>query len=614
VETARGKTRDETISRLADRIDKYEKYSRPHSRVMAGLAVRLARRMGLSHPDVNALAEAAWLHDIGLYTMNPPYHSSPGPLSFEQRLDLWRHPIIGEQQMAKSEATRQAQLLVRWHHEWWNGTGYPDMLAFEDIPIGARILRAVELYSALISDRPYRDALSEEQAIEALKSAAGVECDPYVVKALLALLEDLRSQAAREQGADGAGESAGDLPAIAEASPSPSDFTQPADETLDMDVAMENSLKTQPLAPVSKDTREQTVESSPLAGCGVSDALQMPAPRPSPASIEALLSRPRSKDAAMLEAGQWRGWTGSRYNRKSLLGFEASVLRQIDFRSIAIALCGWARLDWYLKVWGKLIMSNDPRGWAAAASRSLIEARTPLGEEQVAELLTDLYVPAGRLANPALRRWFGESDAWWMDNLRRNIDRIEDPLHRAQAIMLGVQTGDYALSFNDETREIKRPLTTIYWRLAGRATLGPQGHPHNRSYNLPVEEFIRQSRADLLYLSLPPSHAEMSGSEARNEWREAWVKATDGASIDDMQKLMIAPQSKHTYLTLIDRLLRAGAHIRSWAIQYQDVGLASAHDISELIKDHRAVRATYSKDLTEVAGGLRNYIIVAERS
>ena len=159
METAKGKTREEIINRLADRIDSFEKYNQPHSRLLAELATQLARRFGLPTTDVDAIAEAAMLHDIGLYAMSPAYLSLPRPLTFEARLDLWRHPVIGEQQMAKRDAMRHAQLLVRWHHEWWNGAGYPDMLSFEDIPIGARILRAVELYGALICDRPYRDAL-----------------------------------------------------------------------------------------------------------------------------------------------------------------------------------------------------------------------------------------------------------------------------------------------------------------------------------------------------------------------------------------------------------------------------------------------------------------------
>ncbi|HEX8184717.1 MAG TPA: HD domain-containing phosphohydrolase, partial [Blastocatellia bacterium] len=196
METAKGKSREEIINRLAARIDSFENYTCPHAHLMADLAAHLSRRLGLAQPDISAIIEAALLHDIGLYAMTPAYHLTPGPLSFEERMDLWRHPIIGEQQMAKRDGMRHAQLLVRWHHEWWNGSGYPDMLGFEDIPIGARILRAVELFNSLISDRPYRAALNREQALETLKASAGIECDPYIVKALAALLEDIHARAA----------------------------------------------------------------------------------------------------------------------------------------------------------------------------------------------------------------------------------------------------------------------------------------------------------------------------------------------------------------------------------------------------------------------------------
>ena len=176
-----------------------------------------------------------------------------------------------------------------------------------------------------------------------------------------------------------------------------------------------------------------------------------------------------------------------------------------------------------------------------------------------------------------------------------------------------MQTGDYALSFRDATRELRRPLTTVFWRLAGRAPAGPKGHPHNRSYNQPADEFIKRAKADLLYLTLPPAHSEMAGDEARSTWREAWVRGTDGQTVDELLGLMSAPQSKRAYLAMANRLLQAAAHIKTWAIGYQEVGMISARDISELIKEHRPVQATYSKDLTEVAGGLRSYIIVAER-
>src|SRR5580704_802712 len=190
VVTATGKPREEIVTRLAQHIDSFEKYSGPHSMLMADLSAQLASRLGLAPTDINAIAEAALLHDIGLYQMSPAYLYNAGPLSLEERIDLWRHPIIGEQEMARRGASRHAQLLVRWHHEWWNGAGYPDMLSFEDIPIGARIIRAVELYSAVISDRPYRSGMSKDLAREILRSSAGIECDPYIVTALLPLVDE----------------------------------------------------------------------------------------------------------------------------------------------------------------------------------------------------------------------------------------------------------------------------------------------------------------------------------------------------------------------------------------------------------------------------------------
>jgi hypothetical protein len=680
VETAKGKSREEIINRLSDRIDSFENYTSPHSHLMAELATHLGRRLGLTQPDINAVTEAALLHDIGLYAMMPGYHSTPGPLTFEERMDLWRHPIIGEQQMAKRDAMRHAQLLVRWHHEWWNGSGYPDMLAFEDIPIGARILRAVELYSALVSDRPYRAALNREQAVETLKASAGIECDPYIVKALVALLEDIYAQtevaepspitatranvsetsitpqmeppqvvppgdvsssqstepaqAAVDRIEPRETSSAPDAEASASAEPYtgeygnwpsrvaessqsvaateaiPPEFTQ---ETVEPQATSEPELR-EPGLP-EPGLRAPDVTNSP----GLEPSAQESRPgatgsaaRPAPV-IGSHKARARARDFVEAEPPRWHEWTSSRYNKKSLLGYEASVLRQVEFRSIAIPFSNLSRLDWYLKAWGKHILANDPRAWAGTAARAMVEAREPLSEDHIMRVLEDVYVPGARLINPELRRWFGETDAWWMDNLRRNIDALEDETLRAQAIVLGMKTGDYALSFNEETRDLRRPLTTIFWRLAGRAFIGPAGHPHNRGHNLAAEEFLKRARADLLYLSLPTAHTEQAGAEARSAWRESWVRGSAGGGAEDMTRLMTAPQSKQSYLALVDRLLRSASHMRTWAIGYQEIGLASAGDIAELVKEYRPVRATYSKDLTEVAGGLRSFIIIAEK-
>lgn len=635
METAKGKTREEAITRLADRIDSFKNYSSPHSRLMADLATHLARRLGLTQHDIHAIAEAAFLHDIGLHAMTPAYQLTPGPLSFEERMDLWRHPIIGEQQMAKRDAMRHAQLLVRWHHEWWNGMGYPDQLSFEDIPIGARMLRAVELYSALIADRPYRAALSHEQAIDTLKASAGVECDPYVVKALVSLIEEIRAQTAKNEPQPIAEESfkystvESSLPAVERSQPLSSNQPIAEIETLSSDAQsppVTSDRQGESLSDSISDEREMiasadgSIESRQAESESLHEAVESQAsepvhmPAPSISAEAPLRMRTRSSDFVDDQTSQWRGWRGSRYNKKSLLGFEASVLRQIEFRSIAMPFCGWTRLDLYLKTWGKVIIANDPRAWAETVARAMVEAKVSLNEDHIARVLEDVYVPGTHLMNPGLRTWFSETDAWWMDNLRRNIEALGDESLRAQAMTLGLMTGDYALSFNDETRELRRPLTTVFWRLAGRAFIGPAGHPHSRSYNLPAEDFIKRARADLLYLNLPAIHTAQAGAEARSEWRESWVRGSTGAQSDEVKELMTAPQSKNAYLAMIDKLLRAASYIRMWAIEYQEIGLATAAEIAELIKEHRSIRATYSKDLTEVVGGLRNYIIVAERT
>jgi len=627
LETAKGKTREETINRLADRIDTFEKYTQPHSRLMTALATSLARRFGLAAADVEAIAEAAMLHDIGLYAMSPAYHSLARPLNFEARLDLWRHPVIGEQQMSKRDAGRHAQLLVRWHHEWWNGSGYPDMLAFEDIPIGARILRAVELYCALLGDRPYRSALAESDALEALTSSSGIECDPYVVKALLALLDEV-AEPTNEQFIAQSAEPSSAEPETAPKIDSPiseslviepatlvhgaaQSDVEPFNESSTVSSDEVSSAPNPWLSSNDAETSAPTVtgNQSAIQSLPVADTTQATAAHANPPRIaELLLSRVRST-AGRAEASEWHGWRASSCNKKTLLGFQASVLRQIEFRSISIPFWNDARLDLYLKTWAKVIFANDPRAWASTVARARVEAGVPITEEVIAHVLHDVYVPGARLANPDLRRWFSETDAWWMDNLRRNIDGLEDQLARAQAMTLGLQTGDYALSFDDETRELRRPLTTVFWRLAGRAMAGPASQPSNRSFCLPVEEFIKQSRADVLFLSLPSGHTDSGGAEARGDWRESWVS---GAAAEKNQTA--ASQSKQSHLNSIERLLRLASNYRTWAIEYQEPGLASAQDLLELIKEYRPVRASYSKDVTEVAGGLRSYIIVGEKS
>ena len=135
---------------------------------MATLADAVAKKLNLSAQDRLALRHAALVHDLGEVVMNRDYIKSNRVLSDEERIDMQRHPVIGEQESAKRGLSRAVQLLVRWHHEWWNGAGYPDALTREQIPLSARILRLVDTYAAMTDSRPFSGAISEAEAMRIL--------------------------------------------------------------------------------------------------------------------------------------------------------------------------------------------------------------------------------------------------------------------------------------------------------------------------------------------------------------------------------------------------------------------------------------------------------------
>jgi HD-GYP domain-containing protein (c-di-GMP phosphodiesterase class II) len=177
----------EVFTSLSARADEFENYGHPHGLRIAAIADQLARQFRLGPRDRFSLRIAGLAHDIGEVVMNRDYLRRGDALSDEERIDLARHPLISEREAAVAGADRGAQLLIRWHHEWWNGTGYPDGLRFEQIPLGARILRVADAYASLTDARPFREAYSEQQARQHLIEWTGIEFDPRVVRALLTL-------------------------------------------------------------------------------------------------------------------------------------------------------------------------------------------------------------------------------------------------------------------------------------------------------------------------------------------------------------------------------------------------------------------------------------------
>jgi len=181
------KATSEAFLELAKTTDRFERYENAHAQRIAGVADEIAMVFHLARHDRGSLQAAALLHDLGEVAMEREYIQASRLLTFEERLDLARHPVIGEREASRAGADRAAQLLVRWHHEWWNGAGYPDALRREEIPLAARILRVADSYVALTESRPFRAALSEDEARRQLADAAGIEFDPAVVNVLLSL-------------------------------------------------------------------------------------------------------------------------------------------------------------------------------------------------------------------------------------------------------------------------------------------------------------------------------------------------------------------------------------------------------------------------------------------
>lgn len=191
----------EAYLQLAAAADEFERYPNPHASRIAVISERIAESFHLAPQDRRSLRRAAYMHDLGEVAMERDYIQRAGTLSEDERTDLSRHPVIGEQEAARASADRAVQLLVRWHHEWWNGTGYPDALRQNEIPLAARILRLADSYAAMTDRRPFRPALSEADARQKIIEGAAIEFDPAVVNVFLSLskFDELKSFARAEE-------------------------------------------------------------------------------------------------------------------------------------------------------------------------------------------------------------------------------------------------------------------------------------------------------------------------------------------------------------------------------------------------------------------------------
>lgn len=178
-----------TIRSLAEAVDAKDSYTRGHSDRVAECAEILARELDLDEETVESIRYAGYLHDTGKIGVPDAVLNKAGRLTSEEYEIIMNHPVLSHKIIEPVDFLRDVKPLVRHHHERHDGTGYPDGLAGEEIPLGAKIIGIADAYEAMTSHRPYRQAMSDDAAIEELKRCSGTQFDPMLVSVFIELVE-----------------------------------------------------------------------------------------------------------------------------------------------------------------------------------------------------------------------------------------------------------------------------------------------------------------------------------------------------------------------------------------------------------------------------------------
>ncbi|MBI5871222.1 MAG: diguanylate cyclase [Actinobacteria bacterium] len=190
----------QTIRALAEAVDACDDYSEASTSRMAHVAVAIAERLGMNQEQTDALALATRLHDIGKVGIPGSILRKTEKLSPEELSQVQLHPEIGQKLLQEAEQIQDLIQAILYHHERWDGNGYPERLAGEQIPVMARIVGIMDAYRAMLCDRPYRKALKPVVALEELRKGAGTQFDPQLVEIFVELVKSGEDQELRQAG------------------------------------------------------------------------------------------------------------------------------------------------------------------------------------------------------------------------------------------------------------------------------------------------------------------------------------------------------------------------------------------------------------------------------
>jgi cyclic di-GMP phosphodiesterase len=177
-----------TLEALVNALEAKDPYLRGHSARVADLSANIATELGLSEEEVDRVRMAGRLHDLGKIGTRDAVVNKEGPLTADEFEHVKQHVIIGAQILAPLVHLGDVVSMVKSHHERWDGTGYPDGLRGEEVPLGGRIIGAAEVYDALTTARPYQDKMTPEQAAGRMTELSGTVVDPTVYDALVRIV------------------------------------------------------------------------------------------------------------------------------------------------------------------------------------------------------------------------------------------------------------------------------------------------------------------------------------------------------------------------------------------------------------------------------------------
>lgn len=185
------------VKALVNAIEAKDEYTKGHTSRVSELSVKLGKKLSLNANELDKLEIAAFLHDVGKIGVKDEILHKKGKLTEEEYNAIKTHPDAGYKIVSEIGNLSDVAEIIRYHHERWDGKGYPESLKGEEIPLEARIVSIVDTYDAITSQRPYRKAASHEEAVIEIEKSAGTQLDPELTKEFIELINNIKSDVKR---------------------------------------------------------------------------------------------------------------------------------------------------------------------------------------------------------------------------------------------------------------------------------------------------------------------------------------------------------------------------------------------------------------------------------